>query len=532
MLLRDGSGPVRLAGVRMPPARSPVEELLGRGGDLPTAAAHGARTYFADLHAPRGDRHVRVCAGTACFVASGGRSMSRVEAALGVAVGERAADGSVSLQRVHCLGYCYGGPAVLDGDTPLAGPDVVDQLIGRADPVDPPIPMNTAGKPVLTRPRPNGEAWGTWRQLLGRDDAAERIRTQVARSGLRGRGGAGFPTAAKWETVAAARGDGPSYVVGNGDEGDPGSFADRFLMELHPEAVLEGLALAGLACGAALGYVYVRSEYPRARVRLQKAVEAARAAGHLGSDVHGSGVDFEVAVVSGHGSYVAGEETSLLRSMAGLRGTVHPRPPYPAERGLLGRPTALNNVETLAAVPGIVAGGGAAYSRLGSPTQTGTLLVSLNERFERPGLVEVDIGTALRVIVEQYGGGLRDDAPMRALQVGGPLGGFLSPDQLDLPLLESALAPAGVTLGHGGLVAIDDSVSRDALLASLWEFAAGESCGACTPCREGSRRGAADPARATADEPLLDVLERASLCSFGRRLPATVRTLRGLRSWT
>jgi NADH:ubiquinone oxidoreductase subunit F (NADH-binding) len=303
------------------------------------------------------------------------------------------------------------------------------------------------------------------------------------------------------------------------------------LMESRGDLVLAGLALAALACGATGGYVYVRSEYPRARAAMTRAVDSARAAGHLGADIHGSGVDFDVDVVSGHGSYVAGEETSLLRAMVGLRGTVRPRPPYPSRHGLLGRPTAVNNVETLAAVPGIVAGGGAGYARLGSGGETGTLLVSLNERFARPGIHEVELGTPVRVVVEELAGGLRAGSTLRALQVGGPLGGFLGPDRLDVRLLESALAPTGLSLGHGGLVAVDDGVTHDALLAHAWRFAADESCGACTPCREGTRRGAAEPVAASADRALLTVMEQASLCAFGRRVPSAVRSLARLERW-
>jgi NADH:ubiquinone oxidoreductase subunit F (NADH-binding) len=321
-------------------------------------------------------------------------------------------------------------------------------------------------------------------------------------------------------------------VVANGDEGDPGSFADRLLMERDPGRVLEGLALAGLACGATAGFVYVRSEYPRARASLERAVGEARSAGHVGTDIHGSGIDFDIEVVSGHGSYVAGEETSLLRSMAGLRGTVRARPPYPTRYGFLGRPTAVNNVETLAAVPAILADGGAGYARLGQAPETGTLLVCLNERFARPGAYEVELGMPLRAIVEELGGGLHDGAELRALQVGGPLGGFLAPSQLDLPLLESALAAAGVSLGHGSLVAVDDSVSHADLLAHVWRFGAEESCGACTPCREGTRRGAADPALTSRDDALLDLMADASLCAFGRRLPAAVRSLMGVPAWS
>jgi formate dehydrogenase iron-sulfur subunit len=492
---------------------------------LPEAAVHGTASYYADLRAPHGARHVQVCTGTACFVASGGgRHLPEVEQALGVPAGGCSPDGAVSLQSVFCLGYCYAGPAALDGERPLAGADLAAQLAGRAPPRAPDIPVAAATTPRLLRGVVGGEpAWQVWPRVLAAGGAGA-VRHQVRDSGLRGRGGAGFPAAAKWEAVAAVRDGGPRYVVANGDEGDPGSYADRLLMERDPARVLEGLALAGLACRATRGFVYVRSEYPAAYRRMCEAVAGARAAGHLGRRLPGTPVDFDVEVVRGAGSYVAGEETSLLRSISGLRATVQPRPPYPAARGLLGRPTAVNNVQTLAAVPAIVAGTGAAYGRTGRPPETGTLVVCLNERFARPGAYEVELGTPLRHIVERLGGGLMPGR-LVAVQVGGPLGGFLAPDQLDLPLLSSALAGAGVALGHGGLVAVDERVGGAALLAHLWQFAARESCGACTPCREGSRRGAAAPDTAGTDPALLDLMAAASLCPFGRDIPRAVRSL-------
>jgi len=514
-------------------SRSPVEELLLRGGGLPEAAGYGAATYFADHRAARGERHLRVCTGTACFTATGGAGLGVVEAALGVPTGQCAADGSVSVQAVRCVGYCYAGPAALDGAQPCAGANLADQLTGRDQPVDPDVPAVAVAAPVVLRGIVGGQPpWLVWPSVVTATDGVDRVLREVGLAGLRGRGGAGFPAARKWSAVREVDDPGPRFVVANGDEGDPGSFADRLLMERDPGRVLEGLALAGLACGATAGFVYVRSEYPRARASLERAVHDARSTGHLGTDVHGSGIDFDVEVVSGHGSYVAGEETSLLRSMAGLRGTVRVRPPYPTRHGFLGRPTAVNNVETLAAVPAILADGGAAYARLGRSPETGTLLVCLTERFARPGAYEVELGTPLRLIVEELGGGLKDAAVLRALQVGGPLGGFLAPSQLDLPLLESALTAEGVSLGHGSLVAIDGRVSHAALLAHLWEFGAGESCGACTPCREGTRRGASDPVRTSADDALLDLMSQASLCAFGRRLPAAVRSLMAVPPWS
>ncbi len=230
-------------------------------------------------------------------------------------------------------------------------------------------------------------------------------------------------------------------------------------------------------------------EYPRARDAIRAALAEARAAGHLGTDVHGSGIDFDVEVFEGAGSYVAGEETSLIHSIEGLRGEVAARPPYPTERGYLHRPTVVNNVETLCAVPWIVAHGGAAYARLGAGDSRGTKVVCLNERFRNPGAYEVELGTPLRRIFDELGGGLRDEHALRSIQVGGPLGGFIGPDDLDAPLSFEALRGLGADLGHGSLIALDERVGRDALERHFWRFAASESCGTCAPCRLGTRRG-------------------------------------------
>jgi NADH:ubiquinone oxidoreductase subunit F (NADH-binding) len=294
------------------------------------------------------------------------------------------------------------------------------------------------------------------------------------------------------------------------------------------------MALAALASRASQGYVYVRSEYPRARDVLREAIDEARHAGELGSDVHGSGLDFDVEVFEGAGSYVAGEETSLIRSMEGLRGGAAKRPPFPAESGLFGRPTVVNNVETLAAVPWIVSRGGEAYARLGIDGSKGTKLVCLNERFARPGVYEVELGVTLRHICEQLGGGLRDGHTLRALQVGGPLGGFLGPDQLDLPLTFEALEAAGAALGHASLIAFDERTDPAVLLRHVWQFAADESCGTCFPCRIGSRRGleiaehaggGMDEETFRVQEDLLQTMGTGSLCGFGQSVPISVRSL-------
>ncbi|GAA2287352.1 hypothetical protein GCM10010149_37130 [Nonomuraea roseoviolacea subsp. roseoviolacea] len=502
---------------------------VAEGMGLPAAAGLGPATFFADLAAPHGRRHVRVCAAAACFAARLGRHVTEAENALGVTAGGTSPNGEASLQAVRCLGYCYAGPACLDGDTPCIGSDLADQLAGRATPRNPPIPVADAtGYPVVLAGIAGGEEpWQVWPATVT-GSTPERVGAEVAASGLRGRGGAGFPVAAKW---AAAGGSPETMLIANGDEGDPGSYADRLLMERDPGRVLEGVALACFACGARRAVVLVRSEYPRALASMLAALGQAYADGHLGRDIHGSGVDLDVEVVEGAGSYVAGEETALIASLEGGRGCARPRPPYPVQHGLWDLPTVVNNVETLAAVPWIVRHGGRAYASRGAPGEAGTKLVCLSERFARPGCHEVELGTPVSRIVEDLGGGLKDGAEPLVFQVGGPLGGFLAPGVLDVPLTEAALAGRGAALGHAGLVAFDHRVEPEDVLRHVWEFAAAESCGACSPCRVGSRRGL-ELVQGAASEPaaeeygrLLRVMGEASLCAFGRRVPPAVRSL-------
>lgn len=512
---------------------------IARTLGLPAAAVEGPASYFADFTAPRAARHVRVCTAAACFAAAGGAHLAEVEAALGVEAGACSADGSVSLQAVRCLGYCFTGPAALDGVDPHAGPELAAQLLGAAPRTAPPIPVSCASPfPVVTAGLLGGlQPWQVWPDVAA-SGTPEDVLDRVEAAQLRGRGGAGFRAAAKWR--AALEHPAPRVVVANGDEGDPGSYADRLLMEEDPHRVLEGLALACFAVGAATGIVFVRSEYPHAAARLREAVAEARAAGHLGPNVAGSGFSLNFHVVEGAGSYVSGEETALINGLEGLRGTVRPRPPFPATRGLYGQPTVVNNVETLSAVPWIVQHGGPAYAALGTPDEAGTVLACLSERFLRPGAYEVEIGTPVRRIVEELGGGLRDGRELRALQIGGPLGGFLGPQDFDVPLSDAALSRFGAALGHVGIVAFDDRLTGAQVLQNLWDFAAAESCGQCSPCRVGSWRG-----RALAERPdtpdigrergeVLRSMAAGSLCAFGRRVPAAVRSLArvyGLTGW-
>jgi formate dehydrogenase iron-sulfur subunit len=355
----------------------------------------------------------------------------------------------------------------------------------------------------------------------------------VLASGLRGRGGAGFPAGIKWRTVLEAPGP-DKYVCCNADEGDSGTFADRMLMEGDPFTLLEGMAIAGIAVGACEGLIYVRSEYPAAIATLRTAVDIARVDGWLGPDVLGTGRAFDVRITVGAGSYVCGEETAMLESLEGKRGMVRAKPPIPALHGLFGKPTLVHNVLTLSAVPQILADGPAAYQALGIDRSRGTSVFQLAGNVARGGIVELGFGVSLRELVEDFGGGTRSGRPLRAVQVGGPLGAYFPAAALDVPMDYEALASAGGLLGHGGVVVFDDTVDMAAQARFAMEFCAAESCGKCTPCRIGSTRGVEVIDRITAGvdrernlellEDLCEAMTDGSLCAMGGLTPLPVRS--------
>ncbi|WP_142809647.1 formate dehydrogenase beta subunit [Tepidiphilus olei] len=320
------------------------------------------------------------------------------------------------------------------------------------------------------------------------EHAPEEIVAAITASGLRGRGGAAFPAGIKWNTVREAPGN-VKYVVANADEGDSGSFADRLIMEGDPFALIEGMTIAALAVGATQGYIYLRVEYPHAHATLERALATAYRAGYLGADVAGSGKRFDLEVRLGAGAYVCGEETALLESLEGKRGMVRSKPPLPALRGLFGQPTLVNNVLTLATVPYILAEGAEAYQQLGAGRSRGTLPIQLAGNIARPGLIEQPFGISLREILYDYGGGSATGRPLRAVQVGGPLGAYVPAAHFDLPLDYEVFAAQGAVLGHGSIVAFDDTVDMARMARHALAFCAAESCGKCTPCRLGSTRG-------------------------------------------
>lgn len=360
----------------------------------------------------------------------------------------------------------------------------------------------------------------------------EAIVEEVMTSGLRGRGGAGFPAAIKWRTVAQAKAA-QKYIVANADEGDSGTFADRMLMEGDPYLLMEGMTIAGLATGATQGYVYIRSEYPQAFRIMEEAVKRATAAGWLGSSVLGSGHAFTIEIRKAAGSYVCGEETALLESLEGRRGIVRAKPPLPALQGLFDQPTVINNVLTLAAAPYILDQGGAAYANYGMGRSKGTLPFQLAGNLKQGGLVEKAFGVTVRQLVEDFGAGTQSGKPLRAVQIGGPLGAYIPADWLDLPMDYEALAAKGAVLGHGGLVVFDDSVDMMEQARYAMEFCALESCGKCTPCRIGSTRGV-EVIEKLRDQPetragqaqllrdLCDTMLNGSLCAMGGMTPYPV----------
>ena len=357
------------------------------------------------------------------------------------------------------------------------------------------------------------------------------IVAEVRESGLRGRGGAGFPAGIKWNTVMLAQSD-QKYVVCNADEGDSGTFADRIMMEGDPFNLIEGMTIAAVAVGATRGYIYCRSEYPQSFRTLKDAIRNGVTAGVLGDDILGSGKNFHLEVRMGAGAYICGEETSLLESLEGRRGLVRAKPPIPALKGFLGKPTLVNNVMTFTATPWILEHGAKAYADYGMGRSLGTLPIQLAGNVKHGGLIEYAFGLTLRQVIEEFGGGTRSGRPVRAVQVGGPLGAYFPDHLLDTPLDYEAMAAAKGLVGHGGIVVFDDTVDMAKQARFAFEFCATESCGKCTPCRIGATRGVETMDKVIAGirpeanlklvADLCEVMTDGSLCAMGGLTPMPV----------
>ena len=359
----------------------------------------------------------------------------------------------------------------------------------------------------------------------------EQIVQEVKTSGLRGRGGAGFPTGLKWEFASKAKGD-VKYALCNADEGDPGAFMDRSVLEADPHAVLEGMIIAGKAIGAHQGYIYCRAEYPLAIKRLNIAIAQAREYGLLGKDILGSGHDFDIEIYQGAGAFVCGEETALMNSLEGKRGMPRPRPPFPAQQGLWKKPTVLNNVETYANVPQIIQNGGAWYSSIGTESSKGTKVFALTGAVNNIGLVEVPMGISLREIIYDIGGGIAKKRKFKAVQLGGPSGGCVPEQHLDTPVDYESIAKVGAIMGSGGMIVMNDQTCMVDMARFFMDFIQDESCGKCTPCREGTKRmlevlekithGHGEAGDIELLEELSAMIKDASLCGLGQTGPNPV----------
>lgn len=453
-------------------------------------------------HLSGGSLSGKICNGTACFIARHRNP-------------ERWTQAEQQAPHVYCLGQCFAAPAAVGS---LTRPDF------HSD-VRHPIALSrllNGGARTLTAYR----QFGGYRALeIALKQSPDEIIQTLEVSELRGRGGAGYPVGRKWRSAAWQ--DAPEkFIIANADEGDAGTYLDRFLLEDDPHAVIEGMLIAAHAVGATRGWVYLRSEYPAALPILEAAVSGARGAGLLGPDALGAGRSFDVAIHVGGGSYVCGEETAQIRSLEGRRPEVMAGPPYGTERGLFGRPTVMNNVETLVNVPYIVERGGTSYRAFGFSRSRGTKVVSLNSLFRRPGLYEVEFGVSLRHLVEDLGGGLTNGATLKGVIMGGPLAGIIPPHLLDTLLGFQELRAIGASVGHGGLITFDAHTSIVELLQHVFAFAAHESCGKCTPCRRGSRRveqilaerlrtGAAQPWEEQGCAKIVTALKLTSLCGLG-----------------
>jgi bidirectional [NiFe] hydrogenase diaphorase subunit len=494
----------------------------------------------------------RVCEAASCLSARSAEITTRL------AELTKDTDGVV-VKRVGCLGLCAAGPLVEVAESGQlfehVTPETVEPIVSALAAVGPGTVRQPQGPFFERQVRVATENFGlvdpeslddyiahggyqALRKALAEMTSTE-IRDVISESGLRGRGGAGYGTGLKWTTVAKAAGD-RKYVICNADEGDPGAFMDRSVLESDPYRVLEGMAIAAFAVHASEGYIYCRAEYPLAVSRLRTAIRMAQRAGYLGANILDTSFSFDIEIRLGAGAFVCGEETALIASVEGRRGTPRPRPPYPATEGLWGKPTLINNVETLASVPAIIRDGAQRYAGIGIGRSKGTKVFALAGRVVNTGLVEVPMGMPLREIIFDIGGGIIDGRPFKAVQTGGPSGGCIPAEFLDTPVSYESLIELGSFMGSGGMIIMDDTSCMVDVARYFQDFCREESCGKCTPCRVGTTQmwmllDLITRGRATLDdlaqlEHLAGIVQRMSLCGLGQGAPNPIfSTLRYFR---
>ena len=507
--------------------------------------------------------HVMICGGTGCTSSGSDKVAKAFETQIMAADLEN----EVKVIRTGCFGLCALGPIVVvypEGSfysmvKPEDVPEIVSEHLLKGRPVtrllyDETVTEDNAVKSLEQTSFYNKQKRVALRncgvinpesieEYIGFDGYAalgkaltemtpDGVIQTVLDSGLRGRGGGGFPTGRKWQLACADRGKVQKYVCCNADEGDPGAFMDRSVLEGDPHCVIEAMAIAGYAIGADKGYIYVRAEYPIAVKRLQIAIHQARKYGLLGKDIFGTGFDFDIDIKLGAGAFVCGEETALMTSIEGCRGEPRPRPPFPAKKGLFGRPTILNNVETYANIPQIILKGADWFRSMGTPTSPGTKVFALGGKIKNTGLVEVPMGTTLREIVEEIGGGIPGGKKFKAAQTGGPSGGCIPAELIDTPIDYDNLLRIGSMMGSGGLIVMDEDTCMVDIAKFFLEFTVDESCGKCTPCRVGTKRLLELLEKITEGKGTMRDLERIeelaqfikdnSLCGLGQTAPNPV----------
>lgn len=500
--------------------------------------------------------HLRVCGAAGCLSCGSGE----LKEALEKEVDRQGMTGQVEVKSVGCLGLCTAGPlvqvepgGVLYQQLKVSNVTAVVESLSRGPvtglccPTDhhffsrqTKIVLENCGwiDPERIEEYIASQGYTALYRAL-RELTPREVIDEISASGLRGRGGAGYPTGLKWTTVSKAISE-SKFVICNGDEGDPGAFMDRSVLESDPHRVLEGMIIAGYATGAHTGFIYVRAEYPLAVKRLQKALSQAERFGILGKNIFNSGFGFEIHVRLGAGAFVCGEETALIASIEGRTGRPHSRPPYPAESGLKGYPTLINNVETLANIAPIIRRGGVWFAAIGSEKSKGTKVFALAGRVRNTGLIEVPMGTSLREIVFEIGGGIPDNGTFKAVQTGGPSGGCVPAQYLDMPVDYESLAKVGSIMGSGGMIVMDQSSCMVDVARFFMEFCRTESCGKCLPCRVGTTQiqnllsriagGSGKSVDLVAVEELCDLVKNTSLCGLGQTAPNPVlSTLRYFR---
>jgi len=486
------------------------------------SSVYGAITFYDFLRPENQEKKAYVCNGTACMTA-GTQDDVRKKLNNQFSANE--------IGEMCCLGRCHENNAFHVNGKNFSGSDIdnLKNICEKQNTTVEKYHVGHSGTPILTASYPaTPDYYQIFRDCLKKEPAA--LIEELKKSGLRGRGGAGFSMAFKLDSCRNVKGE-TKFIVCNADEGDPGAFSDRYIMEQRPHALLMGMMIAGYIVGAGHGVVYIRGEYPESVDIISDAIEALRTEGLIGTDILGSGFSYEFKVIKAQGAYICGEETALLSSIEGQRPEVRTRPPYPTQQGLFNRPTVVNNVETLANLPWIMQRGGDAYAAIGTPKSTGTKLISLDGYFNRPGIYEVDMGTPLRKVIDELGQGFK--SKVKAMHIGGPLGGLVPVSKIDSLTVDfDTFAKAGFLLGHASVVCIPEDFPMIAYIEHLFRFTAHESCGKCFPCRLGSTRGyeMIDKARTsdykidrTLMNDLLETLETGSLCALGGGLPLPVK---------